>query len=162
MIIEKKNLMKAGWYTANTILLFYLFSKSAIFMLLQGIIFACSIYFINRFDLTDSNRPNMKFNKNWNNKLNNDVFTTIRKYDETKFQFYESMLNKEYNIVLDKDRIGKAKLIKIEIKEFIKIPTELLILDTGETSLSEIHKIFKDFEVRNLNEKMLLLWFKKV
>ena len=103
----------------------------------------------------------IKFSHNWNKKLDNDIFTTIRKHTNPKEIYYRNSIGYEFDIIL-KDRLaGQAKLIGIEVKEFSKINDNVLILDTGLISVVEIEKVFYKFGLNTIHDKMIVLLFQK-
>ena len=89
----------------------------------------------------------IKFSHNWNNKLNHEVFTTIRKSTPEKCQYYFDEVGKVFEVVnLDK-HICNARLIEIEEKKFKEIPLGLLHTDTGIINNYEIEDLFKRFGI---------------
>lgn len=103
----------------------------------------------------------IKFSHNWNNKLNNDIFTTIRSYTQEKFIYYDSKVGEQYGIILNHKVKCNAQLFRIQVKKYIEIPQEVLVLDTGETDFISIQTIFEKFGMKDINDKMIVLWFKK-
>ena len=55
----------------------------------------------------------IKFSHNWNNKLSNDIFTTIRRFTDEKFDYYKENLNKKFEVVLKNKVIGNNTIISI-------------------------------------------------
>jgi len=104
---------------------------------------------------------NIKFSHNWNNKLDNSVFTTIRKFTEEKYVYYDSNVNKIFDVLLNGKLKSKAKLIRIQVCPYLNIPEEVLVLDTGETNLISVQTIFEKFGLKYIQDKMITLWFKK-
>ena len=103
----------------------------------------------------------IKFSHNWNNKLNNDIFTTIRKYDNEKYYYYFNQTNKEFEIVLNGNIVGKAVLINVEHLDYINIPYCLLRLDTGLKTKESINELFNKFGINN-NSEVLVLTFERI
>ena len=101
----------------------------------------------------------IKFCHNWNNKLNHDIFTTIRKYTEEKYLYYNDLIGAKFEIVLNNQKIGEANLIDIDICEFQNIPKGLLHIDSGIINNYEIEDLFKKFGI-NKEDKVLILTFK--
>lgn len=106
-----------------------------------------------------SNKIN--FSENWNNKLGNNIFSTIRLWTPEKETFYKASLNKNFEVLLNGKPIRQVKLSRIDIKKYIEIPPELLVLDTGLTSFIGIQGLFEQFGLKTIYDKMLILWFKK-
>lgn len=102
----------------------------------------------------------IKFSHNWNKKLNNDIFTTIRKHTPDKESYYNRILGERFNIMKDKEFMGTGELFLIECKKYKDIPWELLILDTGLVSQADILYLFKKFGLKSVNDKMIILWFR--
>jgi len=103
----------------------------------------------------------IKFSHNWNNKLNHNIFTTIRKYAEEKYSYYNNLIGKEFEILLNEKKIEEANLIDIDICDFKIIPKGLLHVDTGIINNYEIEDLFKMFGI-NKNDKVLILTFKRI
>ena len=103
----------------------------------------------------------ISFSRNWNSKLNNDIFSTIRVYDPMKLIYYEKNLNKPFDIVLNYQKIGKAELFKIQVETMAMIPYGMLMLDTGEINITIIRDIFIKFGIKNDDDKVIILWFKR-
>ena len=99
------------------------------------------------------------FSQNWNNKLKNKLFTTIRTYSKKKEKDYLSNVGKKVQINLKGKKLFKAKLSKIEVRKFKEIPEELLILNSGAENAFEAWKIFKGFGI-SLVDKVIVLYFK--
>lgn len=104
----------------------------------------------------------IKFSHNWNNKLTQKVFTTIRTYTDWKFEFYQKQHNREFEIVLNNETIGKCKLRREEIIIYKDIPRALLASDTGLTDFANIYEIFKKFGMKDIESKMIILTFEKI
>lgn len=106
----------------------------------------------------------IKFSHNWNNKLDCDIFTTIRRFTEEKYLYYSQSLGECFNVVLtdldntDKELVyTKAKLVSVMEEDLREIPLGILILDTGSF---EPFKIFEQFKLTP-NSKVLQLVFQK-
>lgn len=95
-------------------------------------------------EFTGSGRRNnvIKFSHNWNNKLDNVIFTTIRKKDV--YSYYSQRLDEPFMVMLKGVHVGDAVLIECRVDDFVSIPKELLMVDTGT---SDYHQIFKRFGV---------------
>jgi hypothetical protein len=104
---------------------------------------------------------NIKFSHNWNNKLNNNIFTTIRNYSDSKYNYYVLNLNKDFDILLNGEKFNNSKLIDITQIKYSDIPIELLRLDIGISDPSEISQLFISFGMKSFDSKMLILTFIK-
>ena len=106
-----------------------------------------------------SNR--IKFSHNWNNKLNLNVFTTIRTWSRKKVLYYLSLVGHKFDVLLKDKKIGEAELQSMEVLEFSDIPDALLMYDTG-LDLNEAGKVFAQFGLVKLpNHQVIILTFKK-
>ena len=95
----------------------------------------------------------LNFNKNYNNKLNCDIFTTIRRNNFTNRNCSELkiMLNEEY--------LFDAEVIDRKIYDHVNhIPDHILILDTGIVNIYDAIKLIKSFYK---DDKLVLLIIKK-
>lgn len=109
----------------------------------------------------------IKFSKNWNNKLNCDYFTTIRLQTRSKKEYYWDRVGQEFSIfVLDKE-IGKGILKSLECTILREIGNNCLTyLDAG-LDRGEFYKLMETF-YKNKPEweqdltPMLLLLFKRI
>ncbi len=102
----------------------------------------------------------IKFSHNWNNKLNNNIFTTIRKYTPEKYKYYLDLKSYDFDVILNGKKFKEVKLVGIEIKKFKDIPSEVLILDTGILSIIDIEKVFYKFGLNTIQDEMIILIFK--
>lgn len=102
------------------------------------------------------------FAHNWNNKLENFIFTTIRKYTPEKQQYYFDLVGKDLEVHLQGVRRANATLIGVWVKNFQDLLKEeiLLRLDTGLTDSFDITLLFRKFGIEN-DEDVLVLLFKK-
>ncbi len=103
----------------------------------------------------------IKFCHNWNNKLNNDVFTTIRKYSNEKWNFYHKLFDQDFEILLNGNKVGVAILQVMDSIKFQDISHTILRLDTGEIVYSKIEDIFKKFRLKKFDDKMIILTFQR-
>ena len=74
--------------------------------------------------------------RNWNKKLDNKLFTTIRKHSD----YYSTKIGEEFYVILNNIQYSKARLLKVEIIKFSDIDKLILILDTGSLEYSNIYK----------------------
>jgi hypothetical protein len=106
----------------------------------------------------------IKFSENWNNKLNNNIFTTIRGWNKDKEDYYKKLVGSEFEIVLNgkvQEDFKKVRLIDSEIIEFSKISRHTLMLDTGQSDFAEIFNIFNNFGMKSIFDKMIILTFRR-
>lgn len=73
----------------------------------------------------------IKFAKNWNNKLGCEVFSTIRKADGHKREWYASGHKKVWQIIQSDVVVGYARLEELVFLPEHELSRELKILDTG-------------------------------
>lgn len=102
----------------------------------------------------------ISFQHNWNNKLDNIIFTTIRSDKDDKYKYYYSNLNKVFSVMLDDKEYCKARLIGIESKLLDHIMIPLLMVDTGAHGRKEAMEVFQHFGLKE-DSKALILVFKK-
>ena len=100
----------------------------------------------------------IKFSHGWNNKLNCNVFTTIRSHSTEKYQYYRRQIGEMFSVELNSKEISKAKLISVKEVAFQSLPDEFLMVDTGMTDIKEISKLFHQFGMRDI---AIVLLFKK-
>lgn len=100
----------------------------------------------------------INFFHNWNNKLDLDIFTTIRRYDNQKYNYYSSQKDKSFIVCLNKIEIKEVVLLSVEIAIMRDVPKGLICMDTG-LAYKEATKIFNKFGI-DLNTKIIVLTFK--
>ena len=105
----------------------------------------------------------IKFSENWNNKLTNKIFSTIRKFSDSKFDLYKKNFLKEFNINLKDDDgnfqyYGKAILKYIKIVQLRKMTSNELMLDTGISSLDAIFEFFENLNIKKSDDIILLIF----
>lgn len=103
----------------------------------------------------------IKFSRNWNGKLNNRVFSTIRK---DRDGYYQSKEGDIFNVVHNNSVIFTARLVSARSMPFKDIPNELLTLDTGRTDFKEAMGIFQTFYGAGFNtaDKFNILIFERL
>ena len=106
--------------------------------------------------------PIIKFSKNWNNKLGNFCFTTIRLHDKTKYDYYHKNIGKVFDVFLNGQKYSQAKLVTLESIKFKDIPKILLAIDTGKFNYFENVDILKKFGMYSVDSEMIVLLFEKV
>ena len=100
----------------------------------------------------------IKFSHNWNNKLNNEYFTTIRKYTDAKFDYYKDKVGEVFSVLLKGKEICKAELISVEMKNFDNIPEALFIIDTGTETYKNVFGMFGIVDT----DIVIILVFRKI
>jgi len=100
-------------------------------------------------------KPKIKFSKNWNNKLNCEFFTTIRKFNKKKYDFYLKYYDVVFDVILKGKKICEAKLVDIEKIKLSEITPALLYIDTGQFHPLDV---FKNFGIKSDDFVILLLF----
>jgi putative sterol carrier protein len=100
----------------------------------------------------------IRFAENWNGKLDKKVFTTIRRSDKEKFEYYLRNLEKEFQVKLKDQDYCKASLFGVWYGKFEEIPESVLLEDTGLT-LEKSISLFNKFKCVGSN--VLILTFQK-
>ena len=75
----------------------------------------------------------IKFSSNWNNKLNNKAFTTLRIHNEHKYKVGSS-----YSIILNSETKGTARILEIRRLRLDQLNEFICHLDTGYCKASTI------------------------
>ena len=86
----------------------------------------------------------LTFNYNWNNKLRNTCFSTIRIWQPDKY-----VLNEHYSVYLKQYWLGTAELVMARDFTFVYLTQGMALLDTGYTK-TEVQGI-----LRKMYEKYL-------
>lgn len=94
----------------------------------------------------------ISFSKNWNNKLDNQFFTTIRLYNKEKFDYYLLNIDKIFDVKLNGHNYSQVKLLKVEKFKFSDIPNGLKIIDAGPN----YKDIFSKFDVNDSSDIIIL------
>ena len=100
----------------------------------------------------------IRFSHNWNNKLENKVFTTIRRWDAGKADYYFENKGKTFTVLLNDKVFGTARLLDVVVDDINDVSEIQLILDTGLTRQEEIMELFKKFGVK---DKVIILLFER-
>jgi len=90
---------------------------------------------------------NIRFSRNWNNKLNSSFFSTIRLAQPVNLRYYLDKEGHVFNVLLKNKVLGTARLISVREVRLSEIPDELLILDTGlppEKAIEIINGFYKN------------------
>lgn len=106
--------------------------------------------------------PIIKFSNNWNDKLDNFVFTTIGVSDARKLRYYRQSIDKVFDVFLKGKRYTQASLKIVSLYQFGAIPHILLAIDTGKINYTENVDIFKKFGLYDDNTEMIILLFEKI
>lgn len=99
----------------------------------------------------------IRFDKNWNDKLNGKVFTTIQKAGGQGIRRW--FIGETVNIELNSVKVGKAKLIEIEIMRFRSVSPSLLMVNTG-LDMDGCIKRFNDIGIVDDTEVRILTFIK--
>ena len=102
----------------------------------------------------------INFSHNWNGKLNHDVFTTIRKWDAGKHNYYARKVEEDFQIILNDTTICIATLISTNVAAYDDIHFGLLAVDTGFTVRKQIDNLFFKFGIKK-DDMCLILTFAK-
>ena len=88
----------------------------------------------------------VRFLKNWNNKLNNDYFLTIRLWTPSKHRYYlsQQMNFEKVNVLVDDELYCRAKLICMNTDILKNIPEWACYVDSGY-SKSKFYKLLENF-----------------
>jgi len=108
--------------------------------------------------LREVNLLSIKFKHNWNEKINNDYFTTIRSFSEDKYNFYKKNLKNTFDVYLlgeykrsvVLDHVGWAMKLR-------ELPMGLLKVDTG---LGDPFPLFEKFGIKK-DSPVIVLTFSK-
>jgi hypothetical protein len=85
----------------------------------------------------------IRFSENWNGKLDKEYFTTIRKYDGEKSDYYKRSVHQAVDVHLGFNVVGKAECLSCEDRNRLKdLPYGLLVCDTGSENPIEIFNRF--------------------
>ena len=103
----------------------------------------------------------INFSHNWNQKLDCDIFTTIRKYDKSKSGYYQP--GDVFDVILCGEFKTQAKLIDKETHIFgdiIRWQPELLALDVGLWDVDEVIAVFEKFKINRFTPAMVLKFWR--
>lgn len=103
----------------------------------------------------------VKFTHNWNNKLENKIFTTIRRFVKSRRDYYEKRIGDVMPIILNDTKMGNAKLLTCITTYFNKIDGIILILDTGMSDVQKIKELFRKFGIKE-NDLCYILLFERI
>ena len=100
----------------------------------------------------------INFSTNWNNKLTNKAFTTIRIHNDRKY-----CAGGEYQITLKNKPLGVAMLKKKHTIKITQITDCMSFLDTGygvPETINIISKMYPNLDLNNAQFDFCLLVFK--
>jgi len=106
----------------------------------------------------------IKFSKNWNNKLNNDIFTTIRSswgQMGDKQEYYQNNIDNVFDVILNKKIHSQVKLVSVSEYNFEDLPKTIIMIDTGMKWADAIHMFNREMNITYAS-KVLLLCFEKI
>jgi hypothetical protein len=104
----------------------------------------------------------IKFCKNWNNKLSGNVFTTIREYGINSGLKYVKTIDEIYNVYLLDNLLCQARLVDVWTIRYENIPYPLLVTGTGIVGRDKNFEIFKKFGIEDNDDFVTILTFEKV
>ncbi len=104
----------------------------------------------------------IKFVHDWNKKLTggSELFSTIRKFDLEKGEYYYQAIGEIFSVVLKGNKVCEAELVTMKLCKLNEVPLAFLMIDTGMTSGDKIDKLFSSFGIPP-NGEALILVFKK-
>ncbi len=104
----------------------------------------------------------IKFSKNWNNKLDNHFFTTIRGHTVGRLNEWRSFLGRTIDIKLKgKGLIGLAVLKSVEFVRLKDIDRRLVMLDTG-MSYGQAINLFYELDEIMPHDNVIILMFERL
>ena len=102
----------------------------------------------------------IKFSHNWNNKLDNSIFTTIRSSNPDKLKYYKDLVGYGFDVLLKGKKYCYAELQEAEEFLFDEIPDGLIMMDTG-MELEDAQQLFGNFGV-TYGDKVIILTFQGI
>ena len=100
----------------------------------------------------------IRFITNWGGKLDKGIYTTIRKYSQDKFLYYDSVKGHEFDVFLAGQHHSTAELLAVNTQELGAIPFGFLAIDTGVIDPDEVYAIFKKFGCDKSDTVIVLLF----
>lgn len=101
----------------------------------------------------------IRFNQNWNGKLNNKAFTTIRIHNPKKY-----IIGNVYSIELSAKPIGKAVLQGKRVLRIDQLNDFICFLDTGycrNEAIAILQRMYKDVNLQNVLFDFCLMVYQK-
>ena len=108
----------------------------------------------------DNKMNNIKFSHNWNQKLNQKIFTTIRSFDTKKWNYYKGQENEDFTVLLKGVKHSIVTLISVETEKLGMLPKGLICADTGN-KFEDAMAIFKRFGLGKQQEAIVLTFVRK-
>lgn len=99
----------------------------------------------------------IKFQHNWNRKLDCPYFTTIRKWTVEKERYYRGLIGKRFSVFLNGSKKRHATLLHARNSTTDSVDNELLLIDTGMERKKAL-ELFRNFGIEP-NELVLVLAF---
>jgi hypothetical protein len=90
-----------------------------------------------------------------------ELFSTIRKFDPEKREYYYQSLGEIFSVVLKGEKVCEAELVTMKHCKLNEVVLAFLMIDTGLTSGEKIDKLFANFGIPP-NGDVLILVFKKI
>ena len=87
----------------------------------------------------------ISFSFNWNNKLSNKAFSTIRIHNPKKYQ-----VGKVYDIELKGEALGTAVIQEIRVLKADQLNNFICYLDTGYSRTETLNILTKMYKIENL------------
>ena len=100
----------------------------------------------------------INFSTNWNNKLTNKAFTTIRIHNECKY-----VAGADYQIALKNKQLGVATIKKIHVLKVNQLTPFMCYLDTGYSvpeTINIIGRMYPNIDLNNVYFDFCLLVYK--
>lgn len=102
----------------------------------------------------------ISFSHNWNNKLDQKIFTTIRKYNLNKWNYYKGQEGKDFTVLLKNNVHCIVTLINVETDKLGMLPKGLICSDTGNI-VDKAMDIFKRFGIAKQEEVIVLTFVRR-
>ncbi len=107
----------------------------------------------------------IKFCKNWNNKLNNKYFTTIRYLTSSKYFYYQNNEGNIFDVILKGNKVSTARLVDVSQKDLADILTSGINYTDAALDADDFYEMMKRmYHNKDLwddwETKMIVLIFK--
>jgi hypothetical protein len=100
----------------------------------------------------------VSFSEDWNNKLSNKIFSTIRPASEENISLYSRLLDETVEIRQSSKYVCIARLIGIRMMHLSEVPLEFLMLDTGYETKESAELLFDRLGIKPADEVLILLF----
>jgi len=105
----------------------------------------------------------IRFSHNWNGKLSQNVFTTIRNHTDSKYHYYLESKKSVFDVWLKgSGNIKQATLIDVCLINYSDIPFPLIATDTGIVDEDKALGLFEKFGMEDDHEWMIVLTFESL